>query len=95
MTAEQIENPIPIQESHHFIRGFISKAWPAIRIDMVNHKADVPLCKSIEGGAFWDKHAEELMVALTGTFLFRGGRVAIEYMGTLVSMAIQFQGRRV
>lgn len=62
---------------------------------MVNHKADVTLDKSIERGAFWDKHAEELMVPLAGTFLLRGGRVAIKYMGTLVSLVIQFQGRRV
>lgn len=69
MAAKQFEKPFPIQKRHYFIRAFIPKAGSAIRIDMVNHKVYVTLGKRIKGRAFGDKHAEELMVPLTGPFL--------------------------
>lgn len=64
----------PHKEGHHIPKGFISKALPAVGIDVVHHAADVSLRIMVKSLSFWDEVSYELMVPLGSPFLVGADR---------------------
>lgn len=95
MDPQGLWEPFPIKKSEHIIGTFVSKAFPAVGVDMAHHEGDFLLGAVIECPALGDDVTDKLMVAFGGTFLVGRGRVAVKKMRPLVALPVAFDGSRV
>ena len=58
---------------------------------MIHHKDNLILAVVAEITPFWDHSSYEFVIILTGSLLAGRGRIAVEYIGSAVSIFVEFE----